>query len=148
MLKPNETAERLRLAAKLIDPAVGNIPPRLFNEGAAEIDALAARLAEVERDAARYRWLRGDGGSQSRRWPRWIIQHWAGGLWNPVQQESMDDAIDAAMFAEQQITPSTSAAPRFAETFCSQCGHAFGPGNSGYSHCWDHSGSARLEVEP
>jgi hypothetical protein len=30
-------------------------------------------------------------------------------------------------------------APRFAETFCSQCGDSFGPGDSGYSHCHDHS---------
>jgi hypothetical protein len=43
----NEVAKRMRLAAQLIDPAVGNIPPRLFNEGANEIDALAARLAEA-----------------------------------------------------------------------------------------------------
>ncbi|MHB8372237.1 MAG: hypothetical protein ACYDBI_05960 [Thermoplasmataceae archaeon] len=26
----------------------------------------------------------------------------------------------------------------FPETFCSQCGSAFGPGESGYSHCADH----------
>jgi len=29
-------------------------------------------------------------------------------------------------------------APRFAKTYCSQCGGEFGPGNSGYSHCEDH----------
>jgi hypothetical protein len=28
--------------------------------------------------------------------------------------------------------------PKFEETFCSQCGQAFGPGNSGYSHCDQH----------
>ena len=28
--------------------------------------------------------------------------------------------------------------PRFSETFCSQCGAAFGPGDSGFSHCGDH----------
>lgn len=27
---------------------------------------------------------------------------------------------------------------RFAETFCSQCGGKFGPGNNGFSHCADH----------
>jgi hypothetical protein len=31
-----------------------------------------------------------------------------------------------------------NAAPRFAETWCSQCGKSFGPGDSGYSHCSDH----------
>lgn len=30
--------------------------------------------------------------------------------------------------------------PRFLETFCSHCGEAFGPGNSGYSHCDQHEG--------
>jgi hypothetical protein len=29
--------------------------------------------------------------------------------------------------------------PKFNETFCSQCGEAFGPGDSGYSHCQDHN---------
>lgn len=28
--------------------------------------------------------------------------------------------------------------PRFENTFCSQCGGEFGPGDSGYSHCADH----------
>ena len=27
---------------------------------------------------------------------------------------------------------------RFKETFCSQCGQAFGPGDNGFSHCVDH----------
>ena len=27
---------------------------------------------------------------------------------------------------------------RFTETFCSQCGKGFGPGDSGYSHCDQH----------
>jgi hypothetical protein len=27
---------------------------------------------------------------------------------------------------------------KFEETFCSQCGQAFGPGDSGYSHCDQH----------
>lgn len=31
-----------------------------------------------------------------------------------------------------------TASPRFAETFCSQCGGAFGPGDHGYSHCDNH----------
>lgn len=28
--------------------------------------------------------------------------------------------------------------PRFRETYCSQCGQSFGPGDHGYSHCEDH----------
>lgn len=27
---------------------------------------------------------------------------------------------------------------KFEQTFCSQCGGSFGPGDSGYSHCVDH----------
>ncbi len=34
--------------------------------------------------------------------------------------------------------------PKFAVTHCSQCGLAFGPGNSGYSHCEDHFGIAGM----
>ncbi|CAG4900573.1 hypothetical protein [Paraburkholderia saeva] len=29
-------------------------------------------------------------------------------------------------------------APRFSMTYCSQCGKALGPGNSGVSHCYSH----------
>ena len=28
---------------------------------------------------------------------------------------------------------------KFQNTFCSQCGEEFGPGDSGYSHCQDHN---------
>ncbi len=28
--------------------------------------------------------------------------------------------------------------PKFAKTYCSQCGAEFGPRDSGYSHCDDH----------
>ena len=28
--------------------------------------------------------------------------------------------------------------PKFKNTYCSQCGQKFGPGDSGYSHCHDH----------
>jgi hypothetical protein len=51
-------------------------------------------------DAERYRWLRGDGGPTSVRWPRWMVQHWTG-HWNPVQGNEMDAAIDAAMRHDQ-----------------------------------------------
>ena len=29
-------------------------------------------------------------------------------------------------------------APKFQQTYCSQCGEEFGPGDHGYSHCFDH----------
>jgi hypothetical protein len=28
--------------------------------------------------------------------------------------------------------------PKFAVTYCSNCGGEFGPGDAGYSHCWQH----------
>lgn len=34
------------------------------------------------------------------------------------------------------------AEPKFAETWCSQCGEGFGPGNHGYSHCRNHDRKA------
>lgn len=35
---------------------------------------------------------------------------------------------------------------RFPQTFCSQCGRNFGPGNSGYSHCKDHKDISHVVV--
>jgi hypothetical protein len=35
---------------------------------------------------------------------------------------------------------------KFQNTFCSQCGGEFGPGDHGYSHCKNHS-NARINVE-
>jgi hypothetical protein len=35
--------------------------------------------------------------------------------------------------------------PKFAETHCSQCGANFGPRDSGFSHCEDHYGIAKIE---
>jgi hypothetical protein len=36
-----------------------------------------------------------------------------------------------------------NATPRFAETFCSNCGGSFGPGDHGFSHCRSHKGRTR-----
>jgi hypothetical protein len=42
----------------------------------------------------------------------------------------------------------TPACPvRFQQTYCSQCGSEFGPGNSGFSHCSDHN-KAPLILKP
>jgi hypothetical protein len=41
--------------------------------------------------------------------------------------------------------------PKFDNTFCSQCGEEFGPGDNGFSHCSDHMhlwpGSSTLSAE-
>lgn len=34
--------------------------------------------------------------------------------------------------------------PRFQNTFCSQCGAEFGPGNHGFSHCENHQHLRRI----
>ncbi len=66
----------------------------------AEVDRLQAECEALRVDAGRYRWLRGDGGPASIRWPRWEVKHWSG-VWNPVQKQDMDEAIDTAMNRER-----------------------------------------------
>ena len=66
-----------------------------------EMIALAAKLEDAERDAGRYRWLRGNGGPSSLRWPLWCVQHWTG-HWNPVSEFEMDEAIDASIEQESK----------------------------------------------
>ena len=59
----------------------------------AEVERLRARVAELERDAARYRWLR-DAPATKESEP---IRSW---LWNRpygANMANLDDAIDAAM---------------------------------------------------
>jgi hypothetical protein len=51
----------------------------------------------------------------------------------------------ASKVAEQVVQPIVNTAPRFAKTYCSQCGGEFGPGDSGYSHCRDHGTPRRHE---
>jgi regulator of replication initiation timing len=53
-----------------------------------------------------------------------------------IQDMQMIDDIARSAFS----TPQSPSLPKFAETFCSQCGGAFGPGDSGYSHCDQHLG--------
>lgn len=35
-------------------------------------------------------------------------------------------------------------AARFKSVSCSQCGHSFGPGDSGFSHCAEHQTMSRF----
>jgi hypothetical protein len=37
--------------------------------------------------------------------------------------------------------------PKFNETYCSQCGGAFGPGDHGYSRCDHHKGLTNLDEQ-
>lgn len=46
-----------------------------------------------------------------------------------------------AAVAASVSAPAIVHGPRFARVSCSQCGQSFGAGPSGYSHCWEHSGT-------
>ncbi len=76
-----------------VDAVVGRTA---LDEACYANEAAEQELALLRADAARYRWLRGDGGPASVRWQRWNIQHWTG-FWNPVQWAEMDAAVDATM---------------------------------------------------
>lgn len=73
------------------DLANGTANLAIQHRNAAEADLAAARV-----DAARYRFLRGDGPPESSSWPRWRIEQWCG-YWNLMRGADMDAAIDAAL---------------------------------------------------
>jgi hypothetical protein len=80
---------------------------------AAERNALKAQPAaqavpsDVERDAARYRWLRGDTcPDHSPRWMEWEVRRWAAPRWtDDLRRADLDAAIDAAMLAAAPEAP-------------------------------------------
>ncbi|HEP6427761.1 hypothetical protein [Burkholderia cenocepacia] len=47
-------------------------------------------------------------------------------------------ALDAEI-AQRISDADLTAAPRFANVYCSGCGQKFGPGNGGFSRCADHA---------
>lgn len=47
--------------------------------------------------------------------------------------------IGEALLAAHRGDAANDAAPKFADTHCSQCGRSFGPGSKGFSHCSDHA---------
>lgn len=60
------------------------------------------KLADCQKDAARYRWIRGPD-SESSRYSLWNVDYFDGpNGWEPMQQERMDAAIDAAMAKDQR----------------------------------------------
>jgi hypothetical protein len=68
-----------------------------------EVLTLEAALAEAQKDAARYRWLRGDScPDHSVRWTRWEVRRWNPPRWtDDLRRDALDAAIDAAMEAER-----------------------------------------------
>lgn len=63
-----------------------------------EIKRLRAELAEVQRDAERYRWLRGDScADHSVRWTQWEVRCWEAPRWtDDLRRDALDAAIDRA----------------------------------------------------
>ncbi len=64
-----------------------------------ELAYLQQRIAELERDAARYRWLRGDScHDHSVRWTQWEVRCWRAPFWTgDLRHVDLDAAIDDAM---------------------------------------------------
>ena len=67
-----------------------------------EIERLRAELAEAQRDAERYRWLRGDScADHSVRWTQWEVRCWQAPLWtHDLRRAELDAEIDRARGAE------------------------------------------------
>lgn len=66
-------------------------------------DAYEAEYTEaLKRDAARYRWLRGDGcRDHSARWTQWEVRCWRAPFWTTdLRRADLDSAIDAARKVE------------------------------------------------
>ena len=73
----------------------GNMPLNALRELIAERDTLA-------KDAARYRWLRGDScPDHSSRWTQWEVRCWKAPSWTgDLRRADLDDAVDAARGSE------------------------------------------------
>ena len=89
--------ERLRHHAA--HPAYHPYGP-IFAEAAEAIRDRDAEIERLRKDAARYRWLRGDVPSHSLRWGRWEVRYWTGRYWDDMRKDGLDAAIDAAMEVE------------------------------------------------
>jgi len=65
----------------------------------------------------------------------------ANDLANPTDKIFLEPSVIKALFRFSE----EGKKPRFDETFCSQCGQGFGPGNHGFSHCDDHEGQEPVD---
>lgn len=101
-----------------------------------------ARAMEVFRDGLAKRRAREHGLP-------WRVAPWGDGSSPTGHSNIFSDAWQVTIASElltetaEFIVASVNARggvapPKFAKTFCSQCGGEFGPGDSGYSHCIDH----------
>jgi hypothetical protein len=87
---------QMRVPVEATDPDV------VLHDCKREIERLRKELAEVGKDAARYRWLRGDSCmDHSARWTQWEVRRWDAPIWtNDLRRADLDAAIDDAMRKE------------------------------------------------
>ena len=71
--------------------------PAIQVEAADEIERLQTRLAEAERDAERYRWLR-DHINKGQGWV--VMRREPSGMWDQMPSNELDSAIDALRAAD------------------------------------------------
>ncbi|MFE8033805.1 ead/Ea22-like family protein [Thiohalocapsa marina] len=94
----NERLREFERSAALTLPGVYYMDPP--DGGSVEPVEQMRRMAK---DAARYRWLRGDTcPDHSIRWTQWEVRRWSAPRWtDDLRGDALDAAIDAAMEAER-----------------------------------------------
>jgi len=114
-----------------------------------KIKYLSSALSEAQADSQRWRLVKEFH-------PLLRLEHWDGHGWGPLYGEAADRIVDELILnsgstsstkgtAETPaVEPAKPPAYKYPETFCSQCGGEFGPGNEGFSHCKNHKHLPRL----
>ena len=100
MLKPSQLTSLRGMADLYRNPGYEHIEihKSWLIGAAAHIEAQQARIAELEQDAARYRWLRDSRKSKSQNFLATLaVRHENGWSWRSAIGEELDEAIDAAM---------------------------------------------------
>lgn len=117
--------------------------------GVKERQILFSALSEAQADSQRWRLVKEFH-------PLLRLEHWDGHGWGPLYGEAADRIVDELILnsgstsstkgtAETSaVEPAKPPAYKYPETFCSQCGGEFGPGNEGFSHCKNHKHLPRL----
>ena len=113
------------------------------------INSLKIELAEARADSQRWRLVKEFH-------PLLRLEYWDGHGWGPLYGEAADKIVDELILnsGSTSSTKGTAETPavgpvkppayKYPETFCSQCGGEFGPGNEGFSHCENHKHLPRL----
>lgn len=96
--RENERLRQLERSVLLALPGVYYMDPS--DGGDVQMDEQLRRMAK---DAARYRWLRGDScPDHSIRWTQWEVRCWRSPVWSyDLRRQELDQAIDDARGVEQ-----------------------------------------------